>query len=476
MLGLVVWDDGWYGGHHMPAYSVLFPLLAHVLGARPVGVLAAIGATAAFARLAGDRFGERARLGALWFALGTATLLTTGRMTFMLGVALGLAAALAAARGRTALAVLGALLTSLASPVAAAFLALSAAAWWLARRGWPPVALAAAALGPWLALNLAFPEGGTFPFAAGSFWPSMAVLMAATLALPRRERVLRAGAVLYVAAMAVAFLLPTPLGGNVVRLGALLAGPVLACALWQRRPALLAALAVPLLWWQWGAAVDDWARAAGDRSVHASYYAPLLRELAARGAGARAGRVEIPFTENHWEARWVAPHVALPRGWERQLDIARNGLFYDRRPLTGARYRRWLDDNAVRWVALPDAPLDYSAAAEAALVRRGLPYLHEVYRDDHWRLFAVRAPASMASGPAVVTRLRDEQIDLQARAAGTVALRVWFSPYWRLTAGSGCVERAPDGRIRLRVRRPGAVRLAIDVAPGRLRARSPRCT
>ena len=93
-----------------------------------------------------------------------------------------------------------------------------------------------------------------------------------------------------------------------------------------------------------------------------------------RFLGAQRGgpfRIEIPFTDNHWESRWVAPHVPLARGWERQLDRQRNALFYDDRPITAARYRRWLDDNAVRFVALADAPIDYSAAREAALVRAG---------------------------------------------------------------------------------------------------------
>ena len=99
--------------------------------------------------------------------------------------------------------------------------------------------------------------------------------------------------------------------------------------------------------------------------------------------------MEIPFTDNHWESRWVAPRVPLARGWERQLDRQRNALFYDGRPLTAARYRRWLDDNAVRFVALPDAPIDYSAAREAGSCARARPYLREVWRDAHWRVFAV---------------------------------------------------------------------------------------
>ena len=72
-------------------------------------------------------------------------------------------------------------------------------------------------------------------------------------------------------------------------------------------------------------------------------------------------RVEVPFTHNHWEAAHLASAVPLARGWERQLDEKANALFYDGRPLTPARYQRWLRDAGVRWVALPDAPLDYSA-------------------------------------------------------------------------------------------------------------------
>ena len=31
---------------------------------------------------------------------------------------------------------------------------------------------------------------------------------------------------------------------------------------------------------------------------------------------------------DHFEARFLALHVALARGWERQLDLGRDGLFY----------------------------------------------------------------------------------------------------------------------------------------------------
>ncbi len=80
----------------------------------------------------------------------------------------------------------------------------------------------------------------------------------------------------------------------------------------------------------------------------------------------------------HWESRWVAPHVMLARGWERQLDRYRNPLFYEEpAALTPQRYREWLTANAVSYVALPDAKVDYSAEREAALLRGAgrRPYL-----------------------------------------------------------------------------------------------------
>ena len=64
--------------------------------------------------------------------------------------------------------------------------------------------------------------------------------------------------------------------------------------------------------------------------MHASYYAPLLGELQRLrvGYGARPARIEAVPTVDHFEARFLALHVALARGWERQLDNRRNALFY----------------------------------------------------------------------------------------------------------------------------------------------------
>jgi hypothetical protein len=97
-LGIVLWDNNWYGGHHMPGYSMLFPPLAALLGPKLVGALSAVAAASLFERLVRDTDG--ARVASLWFALGSVTSLVTGRLTFALGVAIGLRAVLAITRGR----------------------------------------------------------------------------------------------------------------------------------------------------------------------------------------------------------------------------------------------------------------------------------------------------------------------------------------------------------------------------------------
>src|SRR5215210_678518 len=268
--GLALWDNGWYGGHHLPGYSLIFPPVGHAIGVRLTGALSAVAAAWLFARLVDGGPGAPGRPGALWFAAGTATLLVTGRLTFALGTALGLAALAVAAGGevqgrnagrrrsaasggpgRAAAGAGLAVLTAIASPVAGLFLALAAAAWWLARRDRRAVWVAAGALAPVAALAVAFPERGEEPFAPSAFWPALALTVAVRLALPRRARVLRAACTVYTAALVAAFLLDTPMGGNATRLGALAAGPLLASALPRARLLLLAPLLACLVYWQW---------------------------------------------------------------------------------------------------------------------------------------------------------------------------------------------------------------------------------
>jgi len=502
--GFTVWDNSWYGGHHLPAYSVLAPALGAWIGPQLEAALSAIAATALFALLIDGCFPARAtRIAAVWFALGVSVELLSNRIPFDLGLALGLGALLAARaqRGRYAicgLALALAVLCALASPVAGAFLALAFLAWALAgpARAWP-IALTLAALAPIALLVLAFPEGGSQPFVASAFYPALLaiIVIAALIVRDRREstgdghfetgpRVLAIGMLLYAVALLGAFLIPTAVGGNADRLGALLAGPLAACVLYPRRRLLLLVLAPLLCYWQVKAPITDFASAASDPAVHASYYTPLLDELRVLGVGygsppTHPARIEVVPTRNHWEARWVAPHVMLARGWERQLDQDRNALFYDesRSPLTPARYRAWLSEEAISYVALPDAPLDYSAKGEARLLRSGeLAYLREIWHAAHWRLFAVLGARPLAEEPAVLRSVRSDSFTISVPHSGNTTVRIRFTPYWAILDGDGCVRQAPGGWTEVQARRAGSVHVGIDFSLERIFNHGPRCS
>jgi len=449
--GFVLWDNAWYGGHHMPGYSVLFPPLAGWLDPRIVGALSAVAAAWLFERIAAEHFGERARLGSWWFAAATAVNLVTGRLTFALGCALGLAALLAATHRRSWAAAMLATLTTLASPVAGLFAGLGAAAWFIAgpRRA-AAMAFGIAAVVPALALAIFFEEGGVEPFVASAFWPALLALIWILIALPREERVLRIGVVLYALATIASFTLDTPMGGNVTRLGAIFAGPVLACLLWQRHPRALALLALPLLYWQWNAPVRDWTRASGDPSIEAGYYSGVRAFLHERQRGEGPLRVEVPFTRNHWEARWLARDIALARGWERQLDVERNDVFYEGE-LTPARYTAWLDENSVSYVAVPDAELDHSAVDERRLIEAGrVPALREVWRDAHWRVYAVRDRQPLARGGRLIAMGTDAFTVRLPRQGGEARVNIRWTRWWTVTRGRATLRRASDDRTLVR--------------------------
>jgi len=429
--GLVTWDNWWYAGHYTLPYSVLFPPLAWLFGPRVLVALAAVGAAAAFESLANRHFGRRAWLGATWFGAATVTPLLSGRLTFAAGLFPVALAALALQRRRPGLAAGAALATALFSPVAALFAALAGLACGLggtsrsARRG--GLAIAAAALAPVVTVAAVFPGPGTEPFAFSALWPILVIAAAGLAMLPRRERTLTAAIALYALGCIAAYATPTPVGGNATRLGVLVAGPLAALVAWPRHRRLLAVAALPLLYLQWQAPVRDVITAQSDPSTQTAYYRPLINFL--RAQPHRPFRLEIPFTRAHWEAYEVAPYVPLARGWERQTDRGVNALFYDRR-LTEAAYDAWLHALAVRYVALPDAPLDPSSRREAAIIQDSPPFLHLVRRTAHWRIYAVARPTALATGAAMLTHLGVDTLTLTASRPGTTLVRVRYSPYW----------------------------------------------
>jgi hypothetical protein len=472
--GFSAWNNTWFGGHHLPGYGLLLPALGSVVGPRLVGVIATVIAALLFSAIAYRRFGDRARLGVLWFSTATAISLFTGRLTFALGVAIALGAVFAAQRGYRVTAILLAAATPLASPVAALFLACGVVAYALAERSRRGIELAVVSVGMAVLMSSAFPEGGTEPFDASSFEPAILVALAVFIALPPEERLLRYGVAAYGAALAAAFLIQSPLGGNATRMGALLLGPALALGLWRRQRFALILLVPVLVYWQWSPVIRDLEEVSAQPSVDAGYYAPL-RDFLRGTPHHQAYRVEILPVAHHWESAHIPRGVYIARGWERQLDRKLNPLFYDETRLTGPEYRSWLDHLGVGYVAVPDAPLDYAARAEKRLIKRGPPrYLERVFRSENWTVYKVRDPAPLAIGGEMV-KLTPEGFVVDAEAPGTVLVRVHWTPYWSIERGSGCVEPAPGGFTMLDASTPGRFRVGVDFSPLRAIDRGARC-
>jgi hypothetical protein len=472
--GLAIWNGSWYGGHYTLTYSVLFPPLASRIGPQGVGAVSVVASAYLFDRLVRDRWGTAARWATLWFAAGVVTLLADGQLTFALGVAFGLGSLRALQVGRPAVAVGAAALSALSSPVAAAFLAgvvfvgalergrpLSRAAVWVA----------AIALGLVLIPNLAFPQSGQFPFAFSSFiaiplWCGSALYV--TRGLRSEERELRWIIAAYMLASVLVLLAPNPMGGNAVRLGALFGGPVLAAVVLSRRPRVsawfLALFLAGGLYWQVTASVSQIARSVGDPSTASAYFKPVAEWLRENDT-ARSIRVEVPPTANHWEATYLAPQVELARGWFRQIELSREDIFFEDGRLNDATYRGWLRENAISFVALPDAPLDYSSVVEKRLILRDPPYLDLRWRSDHWRVYEVRDPKPLVEpideGAAATRWVGHQGFALDVARPGEFLVRVNFTPYWSIAEGRGCLVRRGDWTL-VRARDPGLFRVAAD--------------
>ena len=120
---------------------------------------------------------------------------------------------------------------------------------------------------------------------------------------------------------------------------------------------------------------------------------------------------------------------------------------------------RWLRDSAVRWVALPTAPLDYSAEAEAKLLADGLPYLRLAHRTSDWEIWELRDAAPPASGGARVTAAAAERLRDRRRRADR-------RPPALHAAAGGRTRLRERGAGRLDARRRRAQRRGVRVRAG----------
>ena len=85
----------------------------------------------------------------------------------------------------------------------------------------------------------------------------------------------------------------------------------------------------------------------------------------------------------------------------------------------------------MRWVALPDAPLDYSAQAEARLLERGVPYLELAHASAGWRDLA--GARRRAAGDRRRARDGGAPNGFDVDTGGPTIVRQRYTRWWRST-------------------------------------------
>jgi len=452
----VLLDLRWYGGFDPLGYSVLSPPVMALLGVRLTTALAYVFTVVLFAALLKRTEVARPVAGAIIAAVCLTGNLVVTRTTFTLGLAVGLGALLALVSRRLVVASVLSVLAALASPVAGLFLGVAGGALFLSGRLRDGVTLAVSGLVPTVAVGLAFGNGGRQSIAEEhALMGTLISLLVAALCW--RRPVLRWGALLTAAMVAAAYLLPTPVGSTATRLPELFAAPIIVAVATVPLVAVIAATAAAVALVPPVSITE--VRERGDPALSAAYYAPLLNQLAARAA---SGPIEVVPTQRRGEAALVAPTIAIPRGWSRQADIGRNSIFYDG-TLNADTYNKWLDDNAISYVALPKGPYDWAAPDEANLVRSGLPYLRAVWSDETWTLYAVTNPRPVVSAPGQVVARDAVSLTLSLPAPGEYVVRVRWSRY--VSASNGCTRPAEGGWSEVVVQQPGTVKIEGSLSP-----------
>jgi hypothetical protein len=483
--GVTVWDNLWFTGHYpLAGYSLLYYPPAALVGNVPLVVAAAVASTALFAAICIDRWGDAARWPVRAFAVACSIPLFTGTYSYAVGFACGLGALRLLQLRRPWLAGGCAALALGFSPLAFALLGIALAAVFVVHRRLDRTALvvsgtlAAAATAQVVVLVL-FPTDGRYPYNPLSL---LGVVVVTALTVPiafgsERTRILGAFLGLWALANMAAFVVATPFGDNLSRLRYVLF-PIVLLVVVLARPrsrALAAAALIAALAHNVGpdlSAVPK--RLADARSAQQAFWAPALDFV--RHRSQPGDRVEVVPTFGHWEA-WYVPRAGLPlaRGWYRQIDLAANPELY-RQPLLAREYRRWLRQNGIRWVLLPNVKLGpLGARREAELLESHRAGLALALRTPDWRVYEVPFARPLLTGPgeARVLRLDHGLVRGAVGAPGRYRLAVRFSSTW-LASGHVCALRAVDGMTVVHATRAGRFELVVPTLPRAVRGAAGR--
>ena len=471
-----LWDNLWYAGDYpLVSYSMLLYLPQEYIGPATAALVAVVASAGLFAVLVIGRWGEPARWGSRAFGLLSLGPLFTGGYAYAVGAMVMLLCLIALQRRRHGLGFALGAVTLGVSPLAFLFLGLILAAVWLEHRRFDPRTIVVAA---WLAalvvvqaaIGWLFPSEGVYPFLIGHLVAVLAIAVLGVAVARRRPetRLIMWLLILWAVGALLLYAVPTPVGDNLARLR-YFAFPMVAIAAaavaWRPRALVVAALIAACAYGALPDLVDAVTRS-DSRPTQEEFWTPAVGFLAEHHSPDY--RVEVVQTRGRWEAFWI-PEAGYPlvRGWYRQVDLAENPVLYQSE-ITPWAFQSWLRSRAVKYVLLPDTPLDTEgAAAEAELLRSGRSGLELVERRGAWSFYELPDPTPMMTGPGEARILGHDHAQLRGTVSepGLYLLRVRWMPYWETGGVADCVTAGSQGQtiVRMAAAGPFSIRATEDL-------------
>jgi len=473
------WDNNWYGGaYDLLSYGFIFYFAARIVGYSALVILSAGSLPILFYLYMRRTYGRVSYVSAIGLAIVLAAYLANGQDPFLFAMALMLGGMVLLAYRHPLIAVLPIAASIFANPLAMVvggiFLLADFIATPARRTYYLRVLLY---LAPFLLarvmVSVLFYEHASYVYHVGFMvlcagWGAVGFVLTRLSRDP--QRVARGILFLTFAAvgLAVFFLPGNPVGSNVARFFFLFGFPLY----WEVHDSLLPKyvlvvfLAASLLG-QVIPPLSHYFRVADRRSTQATFFYPAL-SFAAEHYDPNY-RLHVVALDTHWEAYHFSVNgFPITRGWYRQADAVHNEVLTTD-DFSASDYLSWLRDMGVKYVFLPQAPLDWSGDREAYLLRTS-PAFVAVWRSADWTVYRLRDPSPIAvaldggRSPQVLAVLQ-QAIYLDIPRPGDYLIKVTYSPYWQMTQGIGTLERSagPQRFLELHATEAGLYGIQVRV-------------
>lgn len=474
----IFWDNNWYGGaYQIISYGFIFYYLAQYISYNVVVVVSTGFLPLFFYLYSRKMYGVRSYWPSIVLAIVLAFYLANGQDPFLFAMSFMFLGMVLLAYKRPLLAALPVAVALFANPMAlvigAVFLVADFTAKREVRRDYLRFALYVT---PFFVARVAimflFYEQSSYIYSTAQVLLFVGFSLAGfVLARVSHDPQRRAMEILFltfaVVAVATALVPQNPVGSNIGRVFFLFGAPLL---LNVRRVFLPKYVTIPVVA---GVIIGQlimpglhYTHVADLPSTRAAFFTPALRFAATHYDPNY--RFHVVALDTHWEAYYFSVNgYPITRGWFRQDDALHNTIF-DTNQFTAAQYVAWLRDMGVKYIFLPHAPLDFSGPRETHLLET-TPSFVRVFSDAQWTVYRLSDPQPMAVplspsyGKANIISLQHQAIYLTVPHPGTYLIKITYSPYWELTAGSGTLQKGANDFLVLDARQAGFYGIQVTV-------------